>query len=162
MYGVAFNKPSIGVLYIYQVKERTANGNGYYGSHVMQYGDLQLSSEEVFMYLGTNPENDNFTFVGTKSRNSQPVNQRDADLLHFWHKFRKAPEGSARKTESRQKLAEAVSHRMHIDSSITLLRKLLFGIKTASHALRLPLVDDWDCLKTFVTPAFLSFSFHSN
>lgn len=132
------------------VKERTANGNGYYGSHVMQYGDLQLSSEEVFMYLGTNPENDNFTFVGTKSRNSQPVNQRDADLLHFWHKFRKAPEGSARKTESRQKLAEAVSHRMHIDSSITLLRKLLFGIKTASHALRLPLVDDWDCLKTFV------------
>ncbi|KAJ9537236.1 hypothetical protein OSB04_029969 [Centaurea solstitialis] len=103
----------------YQVKERTSNGNSNYGSHVMQYGDLQLSMEELYLYLGTNPANDNLTFVNSNSLqpSSTAVNQRDADLLHFWHKYRKAPEGSSRKTESGKQFAEAMTHRMHIDSS---------------------------------------------
>lgn len=71
-----------------QVKERTMNGNSIYGSHVMQYGDIGLSKNSLFLYLGTNPANENFTFV---ERNSlvpptKAVNQRDADLIHFWDK----------------------------------------------------------------------------
>ncbi|KAK6161933.1 hypothetical protein DH2020_001774 [Rehmannia glutinosa] len=70
------------------VKKRTANDNSYMGSHVMQYGDLNLSVESLFMYMGTDPANDNYTFVDDNSLrpSSKAVNQRDADLLHFWHK----------------------------------------------------------------------------
>ncbi|XP_023744030.1 vacuolar-processing enzyme [Lactuca sativa] len=141
------------------VKERTSNGNAYYGSHVMQYGDLQLSNDEVYLYLGANPKNQNFTFVDGKpltsrSRSSsKAVNQRDADLLHFWHKYRKAPEGSVRKMESAKQFAEAMSHRMHIDSSIKLVGNLLFPMESKllpPAPAGQPLVHDWDCLKTFV------------
>ncbi|KAJ0601708.1 putative legumain protein [Helianthus annuus] len=140
------------------VKERTSNGNGNYGSHVMQFGDLQLSKEELYLYLGTNPANENFTYINSNSlrSSSKAVNQRDADLLHFWHKYQKAPEGSARKIESRKQFAEAMAHRMHVDSSIKLLGKVLFGIEKGPEVLNevrpagQPLVDDWDCLKTFV------------
>ncbi|XP_024958795.1 vacuolar-processing enzyme-like [Cynara cardunculus var. scolymus] len=140
------------------VKERTSNGNSNYGSHVMQYGDLQLSMDELYLYLGTNPANENLTFVDSSSLrpSSKAVNQRDADLLHFWHKYRKAPEGSSRKTESWRQLAEAMSHRMHIDISIKLVGKVLFGMKKGVEILDgvrpagQPLVDDWDCLKTLV------------
>ena len=72
-----------------QVKKRTSNGNSAYGSHVMQYGDLPLSKDHIFLYMGTNPANDNFTFVNDNfllQPPSKAVNQRDADLLHFWHK----------------------------------------------------------------------------
>ncbi|KAI3692606.1 hypothetical protein L6452_32426 [Arctium lappa] len=140
------------------VKERTSNGNSNYGSHVMQYGDLQLSTDELYLYLGTNPANQNLTFIASNSLppSSIAVNQRDADLLHFWHKYRKAPEGSRRKTESGKQFAEAMSHRMHVDSSIKLVGKVLFGIEKGVEVLDgvrpagQPLVDDWDCLKTLV------------
>lgn len=71
-----------------QVKERTIYGSSYYGSHVMQYGNVGLSSDILFLYLGTNPANDNITFVEENSlwSPSKPVNQRDADLIHFWDK----------------------------------------------------------------------------
>lgn len=71
-----------------QVMKRTANENSNYGSHVMQFGDLKQSVDSLFMYMGTNPANDNFTFVDDNSLrpSRKAVNQRDADLLHFWHK----------------------------------------------------------------------------
>lgn len=63
---------------------------------------------------------------------------------------------SARKTESQKQFAEAMTHRMHIDSSIKLLGQVLFGIEKGPEVLNAvrpagqPLVDDWDCLKTLV------------
>ncbi|XP_052210190.1 vacuolar-processing enzyme [Diospyros lotus] len=141
------------------VKKRTSNGNSAYGSHVMQYGDLPLSKDHIFLYMGTNPANDNFTFVNDNfllQPPSKAVNQRDADLLHFWHKFRKAPEGSPKKVEAQKQFVEALSHRMHIDNSMTMIGKLLFGIEKGPEVLKTvrpagqPLVDDWDCLKTLV------------
>jgi legumain len=140
------------------VKTRTANDNSAYGSHVMQYGDLPLSKNNLFLYVGTNPANDNFTFVAENfvRSSSHAVNQRDADLLHFWAKFRKAPEGSPRKLEAQKQFVEAMSHRIHIDNSMKMIGKLLFGsdngpevleaVRPAGH----PLVDDWDCLKSLV------------
>ncbi|KAL8503991.1 hypothetical protein ACS0TY_022645 [Phlomoides rotata] len=140
------------------VRRRTAHENSNYGSHVMQYGDLKQSLDNLFMYIGTNPANDNFTFVDDNSPrpSSKAVNQRDADLLHFWHKFRKARLGSSRKSESQKQLAEAMAHRTHIDNSIELIGKLLFGIKKGPQVLKTirpagePLVDDWTCLKLLV------------
>lgn len=54
----------------------------------MQYGDIELSKDSLFLYLGSNPANENFTFVGRNSLvpPSKAVNQRDADLVHFWDK----------------------------------------------------------------------------
>lgn len=71
-----------------QVKQRTMNGNSAYGSHVMQYGDIGLSKNNLSLYLGTNPANDKFPFLEKNSLvpPSKAVNQRDADLVHFWDK----------------------------------------------------------------------------
>lgn len=140
------------------VKERTSNGNSIYGSHVMQYGDIGLSKDSLFLYLGSNPANENFTFMGRNSLvpPSKTVNQRDADLVHFWDKFRKAPQGSPRKVAAQKQVLEAMSHRMHIDESIKLVGKLLFGMKKGPEVLTSvrpagqPVVDDWDCLKSLV------------
>lgn len=54
----------------------------------MQYGDIGLSKDNLFLYLGTNPANDNYTFIDENSLrpSSKAVNQRDADLVHFWDK----------------------------------------------------------------------------
>ncbi|GAY60595.1 hypothetical protein WN943_000585 [Citrus x changshan-huyou] len=139
------------------VKTRTASYNSY-GSHVMQYGDIGLSKNNLFTYLGTNPANDNYTFVDENSLRpaSKAVNQRDADLLHFWDKYRKAPEGTPRKAEAQKQFFEAMSHRMHVDHSIKLIGKLLFGIEKGPEILNTvrpagqPLVDDWGCLKSLV------------
>lgn len=72
-----------------QVKKRTAGVGTAYGSHVMQYGDVGLSKNNLDLYMGTNPANDNFTFVDSNSLTPPPsrvTNQRDADLVHFWDK----------------------------------------------------------------------------
>ncbi|CAL5438863.1 unnamed protein product [Camellia sinensis] len=122
------------------VKDRTSNDNSAYGSHVMQYGDLGLNADHIFLYMGTNPANDNYTFVDDNvlqpSSRSKAVNQCDADLLHFWHKFQKAPEGSPRKLKAQKELVEAVSHRMHIDNSMKMIGKHLFGIEKGPEVLQ--------------------------
>lgn len=70
--------------------------------------------------------------------------------------FRKAPQGSPRKIAAEKQVLEAMSHRLHIDDSIKLIGKLLFGMKKGPEVLTSvrpagqPLVDDWDCLKTLV------------
>lgn len=140
------------------VKDRTANGNSAYGSHVMQYGDLVVSSDDLFVYMGTNPSNDNFASMDSNALlpPTKAVNQRDADLVHFWDKYRKAPEGSARKLEAEKQVVEAMSYRMHVDNSVKLVGKLLFGIEEGPKVMNnvrpsgQPLVDNWECLKSSV------------
>ncbi|ESQ50287.1 hypothetical protein EUTSA_v10001970mg [Eutrema salsugineum] len=140
------------------VKKRTAGSNTSYGSHVMEFGDIGLSKEMLVLYMGTNPDNENYTFVDKNSLRppSRVTNQRDADLVHFWDKYQKAPEGSARKAEAQKQVLEAMSHRLHIDNSFLMIGKLLFGISEGPLVLNKvrpsgkPLVDDWDCLKTLV------------
>ena len=71
-------------------------------------------------------------------------------------KYRKAPEGSTRKTEAQKQVLEAMSHRLHVDNSVKLVGKLLFGISEGSEVLNKvrpagqPLADDWTCLKNMV------------
>uniref|UniRef100_A0A1D1YQ47 Vacuolar-processing enzyme n=1 Tax=Anthurium amnicola TaxID=1678845 RepID=A0A1D1YQ47_9ARAE len=141
------------------VKARTSVHDTYrYGSHVMQYGDLALNTQDLFMYIGTNPENENYTFVESNSLPSfsRAVNQRDADLLYFWNKFRKSADGSPSKLNAQKQLLDTMSHRLHVDNSIELVGKLLFGSKKGTEVLKAvrpagqPVVDDWGCLKTMV------------
>ncbi|OAY75397.1 vacuolar-processing enzyme-like isoform X1 [Ananas comosus] len=141
------------------VKARTAVGNTYsYGSHVMQYGDLNLDAQHVFLYIGSNPANDNATFIDDNSLRSlsRSVNQRDSDLVYFWHKFQRSPEGSSKKRDAQKQLLEVIAHRSHVDNSIALIGNLLFGSEEGSKVLSAvrpsgqPLVDDWACLKSTV------------
>ncbi|KAG2598457.1 hypothetical protein PVAP13_5KG347100 [Panicum virgatum] len=71
------------------VKDRTSVHNTYtYGSHVMQYGSLNLNVQHLSSYIGTNPANDGNKFVEGNSlpSSTRAVNQRDADLVYFWQK----------------------------------------------------------------------------
>ncbi|KAL9226869.1 hypothetical protein vseg_002630 [Gypsophila vaccaria] len=143
----------------YELVKKRTGANSYIGSNVMQYGDLKLNEDALYTYMGTNPANDNITGIddnSLRSASSVAVNQRDADLVHFWSKLRKAPEGTPRKVEAQRKFLEAMSHRVHLDNSVELIGKLLFGIEKGSEMLQIvrpagqPLVDDWKCLKTLV------------
>jgi legumain len=79
-----------------QVKTRTSMNNTYWtGSHVMQYGDTNKVIEEMERYLGYDPANENVTrpvlpkvnLADTLMAGKElAVNQRDADLVHLWHK----------------------------------------------------------------------------
>ncbi|KAK7834098.1 vacuolar-processing enzyme [Quercus suber] len=70
--------------------------------------------------------------------------------------YEKAPKGSPRRVEARKQFVEAMSHRMHVDSSVKLIGELLFGIVKSDEMLYTvpptgqPLVEDWDCLKAMV------------
>uniref|UniRef100_A0A0D9YAK4 Legumain prodomain domain-containing protein n=1 Tax=Oryza glumipatula TaxID=40148 RepID=A0A0D9YAK4_9ORYZ len=141
------------------VKERTSVQHTYYsGSHVMEYGSLELNAHHVFMYMGSNPANDNATFVEDNSLPSfsRAVNQRDADLVYFWQKYRKLAESSPEKNEARKQLLEMMAHRSHVDNSVELIGNLLFGSEEGPRVLKAvratgePLVDDWSCLKSMV------------
>lgn len=79
-----------------QVKSRASNHNTYKtGSHVLQFGDIDINVEELELYLGYDPKNENVSSPilprleldnSLEGRKDIGVNQRDADLLHFWHK----------------------------------------------------------------------------
>lgn len=148
------------------VKSRTSNHNTYKtGSHVLEFGDLKINTEELDWYLGFDPANENVTgpivprdnFANSlEDPKERHVLQRDADLVHYWHRYHKSKEGSTAKAEAGLDLMRTVSHRMHIDKSVELLGKLLFGVDAgptmlaAVRPLGLPLVDDWSCLKSMV------------
>ncbi|XP_047055455.1 vacuolar-processing enzyme gamma-isozyme-like [Lolium rigidum] len=129
-----------------------------YGSHVMQYGSLDLNAEHLFLYIGSNPANDNTSFVEDNSLPSlsRAVNQRDADLVYFWQKYRKLAESAPEKNDARKELLEMMGHRSHIDNSVELIGNLLFGSSDGPMVLKTvraagePLVDDWSCLKSTV------------
>ncbi|WOK95761.1 vacuolar-processing enzyme-like [Canna indica] len=144
----------------YQIVKTRTSVDGTYslGSHVMQYGELELNLQNLFLYVGSNPANENVTFMDDNSLSfpMAAVNQRDADLVYFWHKYKNAPEGSSHKLGAHKELLEVMAHRFHIDNSIELIGKLLFGSEQGPHMLKTvrpagqPLVDDWSCLKSMV------------
>lgn len=99
-------------------------------------------------------------------QNKTKQNQLHISITYLWLtslflpsylQFRRAPEDSARKSEAQKQLAEAMVHRAHIDNSIKLIGKLLFGLETGPQVINSirpsgqPLVDDWICLKSLVT-----------
>ncbi|KAK6267828.1 hypothetical protein QUC31_011988 [Theobroma cacao] len=143
------------------VRRRTAVDNLVVSSHVMQYGNMTLEKDVLFSYMGTNPANDNYKPTATAHPMNSPmsskvVSQRDASLLHLWHKFHRAPEESAEKAEAHKRLLDELSHRKHIDRSINQIIAILFGHQNVSEMLKSvqsagqPLVHDWNCFKMLV------------
>ncbi|KAA8521895.1 hypothetical protein F0562_012791 [Nyssa sinensis] len=140
------------------VKDRTSNYNTYNaGSHVMEYGNKSIKAERVYLYQGFDPatENlppDNFHL----DTHMDVVNQRDADLLFLWQWYKKSKDGSEKKKEILQQIKETMMHRVHLDGSMDMIGVLLFGLEKGSSTLGsvrasgLPIVDDWECLKSMV------------
>ncbi|PON87664.1 Peptidase C13, legumain [Trema orientale] len=139
------------------VRNRTLGGTKFNGSsHVMQYGDQSLTVEFLSVYLGSNAPNGTSSPSLTTSA-SNIVPQRDAGLVHLQHKIRKISDVSSQEyIQAQKELRDRISHREHVDYSINHIGNLLFGFKNGSKILKnvrsagQPLVDDWDCLKTFV------------
>lgn len=134
------------------VKARTSNYNTYsVGSHVMEYGNKTLKGEKLYLYQGFDPASLNFP-PNHLSLPMGVINQRDADLLFLWHMYK----NSDNKAEILKEIIEIIRHRKHIDGSIELIGSILYGPTKASSTLTsvrapgLPLVDDWQCLKSTV------------
>ena len=146
------------------VKGRTSNHNTYMaGSHVMQYGNITISKEQLYLYMGFDSANANamsaleyglLPYLGKEE--GKAVNQRDADLLYFWQKYRKSKEDSSERLDAQKQMVDFMTHRMHLDKSVKLIGTLLFGLERGPAILKAvrplgePLVDNWDCLKTMV------------
>lgn len=79
----------------------------------------------------------------------------------FVLQYKNAAEGSEKKSEMLKQITETMRHRKHLDASIDMIGVILFGPDKGSRILNsvrargLPLVDDWQCLKSMVTFFFL-------
>ncbi|XP_049373507.1 vacuolar-processing enzyme-like [Solanum verrucosum] len=139
----------------YQRIRKIVLNNGTHGSHVMQYGDLHINKDTLSKYMGFNSPT-HTSSTNNYPTNSRHVNQRDVQLLYLLSKFQDAPEGSTRKSEAYRKLSEVISEREHVDKSVKHIGQILFGVNNGPEVLNIvrpagqPLVDDWDCLKSFV------------
>ncbi|KAL9242885.1 hypothetical protein vseg_016843 [Gypsophila vaccaria] len=141
-----------------KVKERTSNYNTFSsGSHVMEYGNKSIKPEKLYLYQGFDPASANLP------SNELPldvkmgvVNQRDADILYLWKKYERAEGNREKKQDILREMTETMKHRIHLDGSIELIGKLLFGpingpsVLTSKRKEGMPLVDDWECLKSMV------------
>ncbi|WJX94609.1 legumain [Trifolium repens] len=140
------------------VKERTSNFNNYaLGSHVMQYGDTNITDEKLYLYHGFDPATVNLPpHNGRLEAKMEVVNQRDAEILFMWKMYERLDHQTEKKKEIFEKIAETVKHRKHLDGSVELIGVLLFGPTKGPSILQsvrepgLPLVDDWQCLKSKV------------
>ncbi|KAF8007650.1 hypothetical protein BT93_K1598 [Corymbia citriodora subsp. variegata] len=126
-------------------------------SHVMQYGNANLSKAFLSTYMGRRSKKVSTVPLDELSfSNFQAVPQREADLVFFQHQVRKAPKGSAESVEAQMKLDEQIARRSHVDRSINQIVNHLFEGSNAASMLTAvrhgdqPVVDDWDCFKTFV------------
>lgn len=140
-----------------KVKERTSNFKNYEaGSHVMEYGSKDIKPEKVYLYQGFDPATVNLPANKIDFARLEVVNQRDADLLFLWERYKKLEDNSFEKANLRKEIAETMRHRQHLDGSIDAVGVFLFGPIKGSSVLNsvrkpgLPLVDDWECLKSTV------------
>ncbi|ESQ47863.1 hypothetical protein EUTSA_v10020662mg [Eutrema salsugineum] len=128
-------------------------------SHVCHFGTEELLKDYLVSYIGTNPDNKNFTLAGFTSppiSNSSFVNTRDIPLLYLHRKIQKYPLESPERQEAQKKLFDEMNHRKQIDQSIIEILRLslkqtnVLHLLTSTRTAGQPLVDDWDCFKTMV------------
>jgi hypothetical protein len=98
----------------------------------MQYGNITISQEELYLYMGFDSANSNASLVLENSpflekMEAKAINQRDADLLYMWQKYKKSKEDSPEGLTAQTQLLMFMAHRMHVDKSVKLVGSLLFG-----------------------------------
>ncbi|KAG4171566.1 hypothetical protein ERO13_A12G217900v2 [Gossypium hirsutum] len=115
-----------------------------------------IKAEKLYLYQGFDPASVNFPpNEFSHDMQMEAVNQRDADILFLWHMYKNSEDGSKKK-EILKQISETMRHRTHLDGSIDLIGTVLYGPAKGSVILNtirepsLPLVDDWQCLKSMV------------
>ena len=123
-------------------------------SHVSRFGSKALLKDYLVSYIGTNPQNENFTsagFTASPISNSSSVNTRDIPLLYLKSKvkshlsrlnnkqkryiyvfdvslsisqIRRSPMESPERQALQKKLFEEMNHRRQIDQNIVEILKL--------------------------------------
>ncbi|GAB4837126.1 hypothetical protein Ancab_002037 [Ancistrocladus abbreviatus] len=141
------------------VRNRTGSNSGV-SSHVMQYGNLDLTNSTLSVYIGVNGHQQAYTSIDhqfrTQSSTMQAVDQRDILILYLKQKLHEAPQGSENWVRAQEELAKEIARRNHEDHSVKAIGEILFGSMDAAKVLNSvrpagqPLVDDWDCLKALV------------
>lgn len=136
------------------VMKRTADDGDEHGSHVMQYGTMNLDQEYLSMYLGVSSDSHKGGHLATPV-SSSVVEQHEADILYLRRKVLKA-EGSIKKAKAQKELDDALSQREQVDYRVESLGKALFGAQNGHQIIKTvrssgqPIVDDWDCFKSMV------------
>lgn len=124
----------------------------------MEYGSKRIKKEKVYLYQGFDPASKNFP-ANEAHLNTwmDAINQRDADLLFLWQRYKKSIEGSEEKAQILKQITDMIARRAHLDGSINMIGKLLFEPRKSNSILShkrdqgLPVVDDWDCFKSTVS-----------
>ncbi|KAG6396967.1 hypothetical protein SASPL_143127 [Salvia splendens] len=127
------------------------------GSHVMEYGNKSIKSEKLYLFQGFDlaPENLPPNQFNAKA-NMGVVNQRDADILSLWEMYNRLNDGTEKKAQLLKQITSTMLHRKHLDGSLDIIGVILFGPAKSPNVLKsrrgggLPLVDDWECLKSMV------------
>ncbi|GAU29002.1 hypothetical protein TSUD_165200 [Trifolium subterraneum] len=130
-------------------------------SHVMQYGDLKISHDSLATYIGAHPNHD-YDLYPTSVNHSfnspiptRHVSQRDARLVYLKSKLQRAS-NSEDKLKTQKELEAEIADRKKVDNNVHQISNILFGEEKGSTMIvhvrssGQPLVDDWDCLKTFI------------
>ncbi|XAR70423.1 Legumain [Bertholletia excelsa] len=141
-----------------EVKDRTSNHKTYNaGSHVMEYGNKSIKGETLHLYQGFDPATEKLPPNKVNlHRPMDAINQRDADLLFLWQRYKKSEDESGNKAKILREITETMQHRIHLDGSINMIGVFLFGPERGPSILssfRKPgsaIVDDWRCLKSMV------------
>ncbi|CAN0840269.1 Vacuolar-processing enzyme [Linum grandiflorum] len=141
----------------YQLVKRRTGNDDEKSSHVMQYGDITIAQQLISVFMG---EGSNFSSFAVNlinyTTNLKAVSQRDIHLVHLEQRLKIAAEGSKEKAEAQEKLNKEVSNRKHADERMSRIGALVFGVENADGLMDFvrpfgqPLVDDWDCFKSFV------------
>ncbi|XP_075505765.1 legumain-like [Primulina tabacum] len=141
-----------------QVKDRTSNHDTYNaGSHVMEYGNKSFKPEKLSRFQGFDPATMDLppNRMHHTKYHMDVVNQRDADLLFLWERY-KIIQDPTEKAEHLKQITDTILHRKRLDGSIDIIGLVLFGPENGPSVLNstrgrgLPLVDDWECLKSMV------------
>nr|GMC77567.1 Vacuolar-processing enzyme [Ipomoea batatas] len=149
-----------------RVKYRTFNNGTEMGSHVKEYGNMDIRKDKLSKYQGYVPADSasaskhcwvpptNNVNVATMPMPGG-VHQRDAELLYLWEKYKRLGEKSEMKEKVLKEIGEKMQLRAQIDGSVAAIGDYLFGTQKAHSILKSvrktgPLVDDWECLRSMV------------
>jgi len=140
------------------VKNRTSQDGSYSeGSHVMQYGQLDIATEDVAVFIGLEHQSSsvNKIDVELEQRDFEPmgtVSQPDAELLHLWTEYQRATDETYKAKrwdmfQAEVKLRENVKQVIHktVASLSNALDVAAFISKPAPKGQAV--TTHWDCYK---------------
>ncbi|KAJ7952079.1 putative Vacuolar-processing enzyme [Quillaja saponaria] len=98
--------------------------------------DTYLGDTYSISWLEDSPENDGYTVTTASGYHSSNLHKGLlANVLHLWHKFHKAPDGSDKKLGSQKQLLGEIAHREHVDYRMSHIGNLLFGHADSANVL---------------------------